>query len=190
MLDSRFVLNSRWAEDTRTLWRPGRAPMVEADTVLGGRQDAFALLLLRIVRTSSWLVLATGLIIAWVTGQATRLAELNTVAGLVDALRTPLVVVATGVVVRFLLTPAAWLLALVAMVRSEDTGGPPAGEGLTWTDVLRTADARRAVRWTLQVRHRAVEMLGAGGRLLVLTEIGARFATGIAFTVFVVLATS
>lgn len=176
------------AARARALWRPGRAAMVEAGAVLGGTGDAIALLVLRSVRTASWLVLAIGLCIAYATGQATRIAELNTAVGLVEALRTPLVVVACGLVVRFLLAPAAWLLAFRAMQRAPDDGALPAGTGLSWTDLMRTADGWRALRWTLDVRQRAVDELGDLGRLLRLTEIALRFATGLAFALFVVLA--
>lgn len=171
----------------RSLWRPGRVPMVDAHTVLRGTGDAIAVLVLRSVRTSSWLVLAIGLIIAWVTGQATRIAELNTVTGLVDSLRTPLVVVACGLVIRFLLAPAAWLLAFRAMMRVPHGGDLPAGTGLTWTDVMRTADGWRALRWTLDVRRQAVEQLGDLGQVLRLAETALRFATGLAFALFILL---
>ncbi len=176
-----------WRRGLRAAWRPGQAPLVDADVVLGGRADAAALLGLRIVRTSSWLVLAIGLIIAWSTGQAARVAELNTARGLVEAMRTPLVVVASGVLLRFLLTPAAWTLALAALWRARDETRLPAGAGLSWTDLWRTADGWRALRWTLDVRHRAASRLGTPGRLLVLTELAARTATGLAFTLLVVL---
>ncbi len=55
----------------RSLGRPGRVPMVDAQTVLRGTGEAIAVLALRGVRTSSWLVLAIGLVLEWVTGQAT-----------------------------------------------------------------------------------------------------------------------
>ncbi len=67
-------------------------------------------------------------------------------AGLVDSLRTPLGVVACGLVIRFLLAPAAWLPAFRAMMRVPHGGDLPAGTGLTWTDVMRTADGWRAPR--------------------------------------------
>lgn len=113
----------------RSLWRPGRVPMVDAQTVLRGTGDAIAVLVLRSVRTSSWLVLAIG----------------------------------CGLVIRFLLARAAWLLAFRAMMRL-----PHGGD--------------------LAVRRQAVEQLGDLGQVLRLAETALRVASGLAFALFILLA--
>ncbi|MEO8107411.1 MAG: hypothetical protein ABI720_08835 [Actinomycetes bacterium] len=167
-------------------------PVVVAQEALGGVWDASALLVLRCVRYAAYLIVFAGTSVAWTSGQLERVDEMSTVQGLLGSLLTPLYLLAVGLGLRLLVSPTAWLLALVVVfergkVRDHHAQG---GASLGWIDVGRTVSALSALRWSVYVRRHAVTVVGPWGRGLWICELVLRVWTGIALVVLVIVVLS
>lgn len=154
------------------------AASVPAAVVLGpGRRSALIVLVLRLMRAGSITVILAGAAVASAFGglDEETAGELASVGGLVRALATPLMVLAAGIVLRLLVGPLAYLaaLAVVGIHRGEVTPSDERRRPFTrWRDRLRVVGGYRSLRWTIAVKHEAVDRLGATGRLLSWAEAG------------------
>jgi hypothetical protein len=150
---------------------------VRAEIALGrGRVAAMVVLLLRSLRAGSFAVILAGIAVAL---RADRLneattARLTTVSGFVEALLTPLVVLAVGLALRLLVTPAAYLTALGVVLRDRGdvvSSSDSRSRFARLRDRARLARAYVSLRWTLAAREEAIKRLGPVGRSLYFLEI-------------------
>ncbi len=166
---------------------------VPAAVVLGpDRRSALVLLVLRLLRSGSVALILVGAVVAVAFGRLDEesTAELVTLDGLVRALATPLVVLAVGIALRILVSPLASLaaLAVVGVHRGEVTPRTERRSRFTrWRDRLRIVGGYRSLRWTIAVKHEAVDRLGATGRLLSWAEVGIWVVDALAVVAFVVV---
>jgi hypothetical protein len=152
-----------------------RSPVIDLAAALRPtRGDAVAVLLLRCLRTVSWVLLAVGLAVAIRTGSTVDPEDFATPSALLESILSPLAVLATGVLVRVLLTPIAWSSAFVVALRSRPRLQPgprrPSSPGVLWLDLARVADGLRALRWTTAARDGAVSRLGRWGTGLLVAD--------------------
>lgn len=156
-----------------------------AAAVLGrGRAAAFGLLVLRVLRTGSITLVALGIVVAAAVGrlQEASTAELATIAGLAHSLVTPLAVLAAGIVLRFLIGPVALLLAAVTVGTTRVAVRPTRerrGRFAHWRDRYRAAAGYQSLRWSVAVKHEAVDRLGPAGSALALLEVALWVLTGL-----------
>lgn len=151
-----------------------------APQVLGrGRACSAWVLALRVVRAASWVLVMFGIAVAVAFGRSDQLAadDLATAEGMADAVSSPLVLFASGVGLRLLLTPTGYLAALGASLAGTiDVGSTRDGRS-RWTrlfDRLRLASATRSLWWTVAVRDEAVQRSGQRGRTALRLELGLR----------------
>jgi hypothetical protein len=167
-------------DDTALLFR--------ADLALGrGDARAWVLLVLRQLRVASILLILVGTTVSVVTGRLEQTEGLTTASGLVSAVRSPLVVLAAGIVLRLALGPAAFLAALEVVVRDDLQSGAIGRRrwGTRLLDRFRLTNGLQSLRWTLAVRYEAVRRLGFPGRVMTLVEIALRVALGLAVVALV-----
>jgi hypothetical protein len=150
---------------------------VRADVALGrGRAAAVLVLLLRSFRAGSIAVILVGIAVAVPAGRLNEAttAQLTTVNGFVEALLTPLVVLAVGLAMRLLVAPVAYLSALFVVMSDHGDVVPasdPRSRFARLRDRTRLGRAYVSLRWTLAVRAEAIERLGPLGRSLYVLEI-------------------
>jgi hypothetical protein len=171
------------------------ARVIPAGVVLGdGRGQAIAVLVLRILRMSSMALMVAGVAVAIAFGRWNEnvVGELSTVSGMLHAARTPLVVLAGGVLLRLLLAPLALLLAWEVVVRSDRDVAPSVDDRRIFsrlTDRVRVASGLRDLRWTVAVKREAAARLGVVGHALVLAELVARLMAVLGVVaIFVIIA--
>lgn len=166
---------------------------VPAAVFLGpGTRSALVLLMLRLLRSGSVALIIVGAAVAVAFGRLDdeTAAELGSLEGLVHALATPLVVLAAGIALRLLVSPLAYLaaLAVVGLHRGEVSPAAERRHPFTrWRDRLRIVGGYQSLRWTVAVKHEAVDRLGATGRLLSWAEAGIWTVDVVAAIAFVVL---
>ena len=171
-----------------------RLGLLRAEAMLRpGPFDAAALLWLRCARTATLVLLPLGGIVAVLSGRLDEALadELNTPEGLIRSLATPLALLALGVLLRLLVTAAAFSLAFALVVgealdlRSE---GDDRSTLRRWFDRTRIAGGYRSLRWTWAVRDEAVRRLGARGRRLARVDAWLRVVAFLALVAFVFVA--
>lgn len=168
---------------------------VRADVALGrGRGAAVLVLLLRSLRACSFAVILFGIAIGILAGRFDDASteQLTTVNGFANALLTPLVVLAIGMAMRLLITPVAYLAALLVVIRDHGdivSRCDARSRFARLRDRARLARAYLSLRWTLAVRAEAIERLGPMGRSLYVLEIAMYTLIGFAVLAVVVAAT-
>ncbi len=143
-----------------------RVLAIESDALARGRLDSFVVLGLRCVRRLSYVLLWIGLSIALLLGmRAVDVAvSLNSAAGVLAAIKTPLGGAAIALALRVLAIGLAFLFAIPSAVRSF-RGYPPATRFRTdWYDIWYLTRAYVSLRWTTRIRNIAVERTGRTGR--------------------------
>ncbi|HEX3223999.1 MAG TPA: hypothetical protein VHR35_15655 [Nocardioides sp.] len=157
-----------------------------------GSWDAWVLLCLRCARRVAVLLIPLGCCVAVLSGLFDdRLAShFATVGAFLNALVSPLWLLAVGILLRLAIAPMAYTAALLVVVagRVEVVGG--SGTTSRWSrfiDAFRVAGGLRALRWTSAVCDEAAARLGVAGRLLRLTEQILGWLVVVAWAAFVVV---
>lgn len=153
-----------------------------------GAGDAATILLMRCLRTSSYVLFAGGALVAWLTDRFEDLAadDLQSPAGLARSLTTPLAVVAIAIALRVLVTVLGFVFAAfcIAGTHAEIVGADERTRLRRLVDHWRLAGAFKSMRWTWAARNQAMERLGGRGLLLARIDTWLRI---LAITLAVVL---
>lgn len=154
------------------------------------RGDALIILVLWCLRTLTLLLLLVGWIVLVISRQLgdDLTSRLDSPGDVVSALTTPLAGVALAIVVRLVVAVLAWLSAAPLVTREVPPLVPTAGQ--SWwrqmTDRWRQVSGTASVRGTWAVRAAAIDMAGAWGPRLRLTDNLLRVlcvVTGVGFVV-------
>jgi hypothetical protein len=137
-----------------------------------GWPDSLAILVLRLFRVLSGLLIVTGFVVAAAAGALTPegVRDLQSPLTILHALLTPLAVLALGIVLRFVVSWIALLLALALADNHYLAVADQISRWHGWNDRFQIARAYRALRWTWAVRDEATERVGTVGRILAVTE--------------------
>jgi hypothetical protein len=145
-----------------------------------GTGDATTILLMRCLRTVSYVLFASGALVAWLADRLDDLAvdDLQSPAGLARSLTTPLAVIAVAVAMRVLVTflAFAFAAACIAVTHADFISATERTRVRRLVDHWRLAGAFRSLRWTWTARDLAITRLGGRGLLLARADTWLRIA--------------
>ncbi|GII97858.1 hypothetical protein CLV28_2221 [Sediminihabitans luteus] len=167
------------------------ARQIEPSLVLRpGAFDPIALLVLRCLRRIVYPLLFVGFTIAWVNGDFTAeaFARLTTPTQYLDALLSPLVVVAFALGLRVVVAALGFVVAIPLTADAWKPGTDARTLMRRMWDRYYLTSSYATLRWTWAVHQFAVARGGAAGTLLDVVERVIRVALPVSIGVFVVVA--